>query len=304
MELKKLTPAYKDYIWGGEKLKKNYGKETDMTPLAESWELSFHKDGLTKIDNGKSLAESVTKKEWGTNCDRFESFPLLIKFIDAQDNLSVQVHPSDEYAIKNENSFGKTEMWYIVEASEGAGIYLGFKEDTTTKQYEDAIKNNTLESLLNFYEVKKGEYYFIEAGTIHAICSGCVICEVQQNSNLTYRVYDYNRKDKNGNGRELHIDKALAVTNTNKFILDSKNDAVEGGKNIAKCEYFSVNHYSIKDKLVIKMTEKSFNCVTCISGSGEINGLKISQGDSYFASANNGEYTLSGDMEIIVSLVE
>ena len=138
---------------------------------------------------------------------------MLIKFIDAEQNLSVQVHPSDEYALQHENSFGKTEMWYIVEAEEGAGIYLGFNRTVTKEEYEAAIKENRLTELLNFYEVKAGDCYFIPSGTIHAIGKGCLICEIQQNSNLTYRVYDYGRKDKNGKERELHIDKAPRVTN-------------------------------------------------------------------------------------------
>ena len=198
MEISKLYPEYKDYLWGGEKLKTKYGKQTDKTPCAESWELSFHKDGLTRLSNGKTLAETATETDLGTNCKKFPFFPVLIKFIDAKQDLSVQVHPSDEYALKHENSFGKTEMWYIVEAEKGAGIYLGFNRDVTQEEYETAIKENRLTELLNFYDVKAGECYFIPSGTIHAIGKGCLICEIQQNSNLTYRVYDYGRKDKDG----------------------------------------------------------------------------------------------------------
>ncbi len=212
MEIVKLYPECKDYVWGGTKLKQKYGKITDKTPCAESWELSFHKDGLTKLSNGKTLAESVTEKDLGEKAKSFPFFPSLIKFIDAEQNLSVQVHPSDDYALEHENSFGKTEMWYVVEAEEGAGLYVGFNKDVTKEEFEQAIKENRLTELLNFFEVKAGDCYFIPSGTIHAIAKGCLICEIQQNSNLTYRVYDYGRKDKNGNERELHVDKALKVT--------------------------------------------------------------------------------------------
>ena len=202
MEIVKLYPECKDNIWGGVKLKEKYGKQTDKNPVAESWELSFHKDGPTRLADGKTLQESATAAELGANCEGFPFFPMLVKLIDAKADLSVQVHPSDAYALKNENSFGKTEMWYIVEAEQGAGIYLGFKKDTTQAEYEEAIKNHTLTELLNFFEVKAGDCYFIPSGTIHAIGEGCLICEIQQNSNLTYRVYDYGRKDKNGKERE------------------------------------------------------------------------------------------------------
>ena len=178
MRIEKLIPAYKDYLWGGEKLKKKYGKDTDMTPCAESWELSFHKDGMTALRNGQLLCDTFSATELGDNVGAFKFFPTLIKFIDANDNLSIQVHPSDEFALKNESSYGKTEMWYIVEAEEGAGLYVGFKEDVTKEQYESAIRENKLTDLLNFFKVKAGETYFIPSGTIPAfwrvfIINGC-----------------------------------------------------------------------------------------------------------------------------------
>ena len=181
----KLIPEIKDNIWGGRKLIEKYGKETDSKIAAEAWELSYHKDGTTRLENGKLISEELTREEIGSNCEGFPFFPVLVKLIDAKDDLSVQVHPSDEYALKNENSFGKTEMWYIVEADDGAGIYLGFKNDVTREEYEEAIKNNTLAELLNFIPVKAGDCFFIPSGTIHAIGGGCLICEIQQNSNLT-----------------------------------------------------------------------------------------------------------------------
>lgn len=297
MNIVKLYPECKDYIWGGEKLKTKYGKQTDKTPCAESWELSFHKDGLTRLADGKTLAETVTKSDLGENVQNFPFFPLLIKFIDAKNDLSVQVHPSDEYALKNENSFGKTETWYIVEAEENAGIYLGFNRDVTKEEYGSAIKENRLIELLNFYKVKAGECYFIPSGTIHAIGKGCLICEIQQNSNLTYRVYDYGRKDKNGNERELHIDKALQVTNTQKFTPTTFDDC------LCKSEYFIVQKYDVVSNLELGANEKSFQCVTCVKGSGFIENMEIKQGDSYFIPANYGNYRITGEMEIIVTTV-
>ena len=297
MKIKKLYPEFKDYIWGGEKLKTKYGKQTEKTPCAESWELSFHKDGLTRLADGKTLLETATEEQLGRNVKKFPFFPVLIKLIDAKENLSVQVHPSDEYALKNENSFGKTEMWYIVEAEQGAGIYLGFNRDVTEEEYQKAIKENRLTELLNFYEVKAGQCYFIPSGTIHAIGKGCLICEIQQNSNLTYRVYDYGRKDKNGKARELHIDKALQVTSLRKFEPITFDDC------LGKCEYFTVQKYEINDRKEFVTDEKSFHCVTCVSGSGVINDMGLRQGDSYFIPASFGKYLVKGNVGIIVTKI-
>jgi glucokinase-like ROK family protein len=295
MKIEKLYPECKDYIWGGEKLKTKYGKQTDKSPCAESWELSFHKDGLTRLSNGKTLLETATETDLGTNCKKFPFFPVLIKFIDAKQNLSVQVHPSDEYALKHENSFGKTEMWYIVEAEQGAGIYLGFNRNVTKEEYETAIKEKRLTELLNFYEVKAGECYFIPSGTIHAIGKGCLICEIQQNSNLTYRVYDYGRKDKNGNERELHIEKALQVTK----LIKHKNAPLTGDT-LGVSKYFTVKELCVKNE-VLRADNKTFQCLTCVKGQGEIDGQAMQTGDSFFVHANFGQYTLKGDMEIIMT---
>ena len=293
MKIEKLYPACKDYLWGGNKLKEKYNKSTDKTPCAESWDLSFHKEGLTQVANGKTLAESVMEKDLGEKAKAFAFFPVLNKFIDAKQDLSVQVHPSDEYALKNENSFGKTEMWYIVEAEQGAGMYLGFNRDVTKEEYENAIQEKRLTELLNFYEVKAGECYFIPSGTIHTIGAGCLIYEIQQNSNLTYRVYDYGRKDKNGNERELHIEKALKVTNLNKFKPITFDDC------LGKCEYFTVKKINVNGETSLKTDEKSFACITCVKGQGEIDGQAIQTGDCYFIPANYGVFTLKGDMEVI-----
>ena len=212
MEPLKLKAVYKDYIWGGEKLRTKYGKNTDISPLAESWELSCHKDGLSTIDggvfDGKTLEAYIKENPGclGTLCEGNE-LPILIKLIDAADNLSVQVHPDNEQAKEWENQNGKTEMWYVVWADKGAKMTCGVKMDITKTELENAIVENRVEELLNTVPSKKGDVFFVETGTIHAIGKGNVIAEIQQNSNVTYRLYDYDRRDKNGNPRELHIEK-------------------------------------------------------------------------------------------------
>ncbi len=303
MEIVKLYPECKDNIWGGVKLKEKYGKQTDKDPVAESWELSFHKDGPTLLENGKTLQETVTAADLGANCEGFPFFPMLVKLIDAKADLSVQVHPSDAYALKNENSFGKTEMWYIVEAEQGAGIYLGFKRDVTKAEYEEAIKNNTLTELLNFFEVKAGDCYFIPSGTIHAIAEGCLICEIQQNSNLTYRVYDYGRKDKNGKERELHVDKALKVTELSKYTYSPLNLQTAQGELLGLSRYFTTTFVAVDGEKKLFADKNSFKCVTCVEGEGALDGKKVALGDSWFIPAGYGEVTATGKMRLVMAEV-
>ena len=207
----KLKPFIKSFIWGGDYFQQ-YGKG-DLEVISELWELSLREGFSSTIvsgpDSGKPLVDVMKQEDVGPVSKRFPYFPLLIKLIDAKDNLSVQVHPSDEYALKNENSFGKTEMWHIIDADEGAGLYVGLNDNYTREDIEKKLKDSSILDALNFYKVKPGETYLINAGTIHAIGKGVRLIEIQQNSDLTYRLYDYLRKDKNGNYRELHIEKAL-----------------------------------------------------------------------------------------------
>lgn len=299
MDIVKLYPECKDNIWGGVQLREKYGKQTDKDPVAESWELSFHKDGPTRLADGKTLQESVTAAELGKNCQDFSFFPTLAKFIDAKQDLSVQVHPSDAYALANENSFGKTEMWYVVEAEQGAGLYLGFKRDVTKEEYEQAIADHTLLDLLNFFEVQAGECYFIPSGTIHAIGAGCLICEIQQNSNLTYRVYDYGRKDKNGNERELHVEKALKVTNLQKYTYSPLKLTTAQGELLGLSRYFTTTSVRVHGEKTLTTDEGSFKCLICVEGEGEVDGKQVRLGDSWFVPATYGAFTLRGDMHII-----
>lgn len=301
MKILKLVPECKNYIWGGTKLKDKYGKNSSNDKIAETWELSFHKDGKTKIKTGEALESVLTKEDLGKNCSDFSFFPVLAKFIDAQSNLSVQVHPSDEYALREENSFGKTEMWYIVEAEKGAGIYLGFNRKVTSTEYEDAIKNNTLTDLLNFYEVETGKCYFIPSGTIHAIGAGCLICEIQQNSNLTYRVYDYGRVDASGNPRELHINKAIQVTNLDEFSIRNVDLLRNRERVLALNKYFTVTEICTSSVKKVNIDPGTFKAFICIEGNGKIGTESVRKGETVFVGASNDIIEFEGEMKLIMT---
>ena len=298
----RLTPALKDNIWGGNKLRE-YGKNSKSDRIAESWELSFTSGGEARISDGRTMSEAFSRKEWGTNCDKFPFFPVLTKFIDAKDKLSVQVHPDDEYALKNEGQYGKSEMWYIVDADEGAGIYMGTNEPVSSEDFARSVEDGTVEKYLSFKRVKPGDVFFIPAGTIHAICDGVLIYEIQQNSTLTYRLYDYLRRDKDGNLRELHIDKAMTVSNLSPYeapSLENENDGV-----IGKCEYFTTSKYKLNfTKKRFLVTDKSYLMISCISGEGTIEGEKITKGDTFFVPAGTGEVEISCEGEIQIITVK
>lgn len=311
----KLKAATKDYVWGGIKLKEFYSKEGAGDVIAESWEVSCHPDGPSVIGNGQyegiTLAEVLDANPGyrGKNCEKFPFFPILVKLIDAKSNLSVQVHPDDEYALKNENQFGKTEMWYVVECEKGAGVYCGFKEPVTKEKLRKSLEQGTVLELLNFVEVKKGDCLFIEAGTIHAICGGCVICEIQQNSSLTYRLYDYGRVDKSGKPRELHIDKAVAVTDASKVVMPNAEtrELGDGVTRLASCKYFTTDKVLLNGSHMLKAGEDSFLTVTCVEGEGEYvyNGKRyaFATGDTYFLPAGIGEVEAQGNAELITARV-
>ena len=303
MKAIKIVPVAKDYLWGGIRLREKFGKDFPLDKIAETWELSFHKDGLSTTLDGEPLSEVLTSEMLGEHCEDFPFFPMLIKFIDACDNLSIQVHPSDAYALANENSFGKTEMWYIVDADEGAGIYLGFKNATTKDEFESAIRENRLCDLLNFYPVKKGECYFIPSETVHAIARGCLIAEIQQNSNLTYRVYDYGRVDKNGKGRELHIEKAITVSNLNVFENNSLHIKTNIGEILGVSKYFTVTKIDLDGEKRLSVDAKTFRHLLFVSGEGTLDGEAVKAGDSMLLPAGEYEITLSGRMEILMSEV-
>ena len=303
MKTEKLYPECKDNLWGGTKLIEKYGKQTEKRPCAESWEISFHDNGLTRLADGRTLKEAAEKEDLGTNAAQFDRFPLLVKFIDAAQDLSVQVHPTDYYALRDYQSYGKTEMWYVAEADEGAGIYLGFNRNVTAEECERAIREKTLSDLLRFYPVKKGEHYFVPAGTVHAICAGCVMFEIQQNCDLTYRLYDYGRKDKNGRERELHVKKALETACLQAKDKISFRAAVNGDDRIGVSRYFTLTHAKICGEKVFSTDPASFRAVTCVSGEGSVDGVAMRCGDTFFVPATRGEFTVRGEAEVLISEV-
>ncbi len=311
----KLKPEFKEIIWGGNRLKNEYNKISNLNNIAESWELTVRPDGMNTIDGGEfdslTMEEYINKNGFSVVTNKeMDRFPLLIKFIDAEDNLSIQVHPDDEYGMKTANSLGKTEMWYIIDAKPGAQLVYGLKEGCTVDMLKEAIDNNTVEDMLNYVPVKKGDVFFIPSGLVHAIGAGILLAEIQQNSNITYRVYDYNRKGKDGKPRELHVSDALNVIVNRteseidkiRFFTNVKNDTT-----LASCEYFTVDKYTLDGEIKLNTDEKSFNSVLCLDGDGtlEFNGecFSITKGDSYFVPANLGNYTIKGMLEIIVSKI-
>ena len=300
MELVKLKPAIKDYIWGGNYFQ-SFNKGLDYDKVAECWELSDRPDASSIIasgkDEGKLLYEVMKKEDMGPVMDRFPYFPLLIKLIDAKDNLSVQVHPSDDYALKYENSFGKSEMWHIISADEGSGLYVGLNDDYTKEDIEKALKEGTILSKLNFFKVKPGDTYLINPGTIHAIGKGVRLIEIQQNSNLTYRLYDYNRVDKNGQPRELHIKKALDVINYKKYVVEPQIESY-----LADDKYFTVRRIEIKGELEINANEESFVSFTFLNGEGFVNDIPYEQYDTFFLPYGK-KCIVKGKGTVVISMV-
>lgn len=310
----KLTPAYKNYLWGGQKLRENYNKHSDLEKVAESWELSCHKDGQSTIADGKykgltlsEYIEKAGKSVLGTACEDFKQFPVLVKLIDAAKSLSVQVHPDDAYALKNEGEYGKTEMWYIVDCDEGAELLYGFNRSISKDEFRRRIEDNTLLDVLNSVPVKKGDVFFIEAGTIHAIGKGIVICEVQQSSNSTYRVYDFGRKGADGKPRQLHIEKALDVTVT-KPVTNKQRGKTKtfDGYTVAclgKCDYFTADLLDVKTGAALKTNIRSFQSLTCVEGSVKLNSeggtIDIKTGETVFIPAGAGDYSLSGTAKLL-----
>lgn len=310
----KLEPVFKDYIWGGNRLKNDFNKETDLDIVAESWELCCHKNGTNKICGKSEKLDDLIKNNkeiLGSNCDKFEDFPVLIKLIDAKDNLSIQVHPDNDFAMKYENSVGKTEMWYVVDCEEGAYLYYGFNKEISKEEFEKRIKENTLLEVLNKVPIKKGDVFFITAGTVHAICKGTLIAEIQQNSDITYRVYDYGRIGKDGKPRELHIDKAISVAklkmpDTYSVKVISEDD---GAKNtlLCKCDFFETHKIDVFSEFKVNVDEMSFYSVLCLEGSAHITSdilnLDIHKGDSVFIPAGEGKCIIRGNCEVVLTFV-
>jgi len=296
----KLEPSYKDYLWGGSRLREQFNKQCEYDIIAESWELSAHPDGQSIVASGKydgmlfgEFLKKIGNESLGWKFQSFRSFPILIKLIDARDDLSIQVHPGDEYALEYEDEYGKSEMWYVIDCTDDSYIYCGFKQDVTIEEVKAHIADDTLLELLNKIKVEKGKSYFIPAGTIHAIGKGNLICEVQQNSNSTYRVHDYNRRDKYGNLRRLDIEKALDVMDLHKY----------EGTDVSECKYFECRMLTCDGSVDIDVTEESFVALMVLDGNGVISYeesvLEFNKGDCIFIPKRNARMHLSGQASLM-----
>lgn len=301
----KILPSFKDYIWGGNRLESEFGFKSGFDKTAEAWILSSHADGDNIIENGefkgKTLRELLMEHPDFIKKGYKGDLPVLIKFIDAKDNLSIQVHPGEEYALKNENDHGKTEAWYILDAEENAELILGFKNAISKEQLREAVENDTILDSVNRVKVKKGEIYFIPSGTLHAIGKGILICEIQQNSNVTYRLYDYGRLQ-NGKKRPLHIEKAIDVLDFRPYENKSSADETSDIINLVTCDIFIFNKINVKDMIIRKADSDSFISLVCAEGEGTLTvnneTYNIKKGDSYFIPAGTGEYKISGKITV------
>ena len=316
-----LKPVGKDYLWGGDRLNYDFGKNIPMFPLSETWECSTHPDGpstvVSGVFSGLSLPEvlKLHPEFMGTHPENKTELPILIKFIDAKKDLSVQVHPNDDYAREHENGqLGKTEMWYVLDASPDAKLVYGLHHKTTPEQMRQAISTGTLEKYLQKVPIKKDDVFYIEAGTIHAIGAGALIAEIQENSNLTYRLYDYDRRDKNGSKRPLHVEKALAVAN-----LDSSKSPKQpmrvlkyqpgwASELLCRCKYFQVEHIILntennQNMVQMQTGSTSFNVLLCVGGCGVIfcgdGALPFFKGDCIFVPADSAEMHIHGKASLL-----
>lgn len=308
-----MEPVYKDYIWGGNNLKEKLKKNTPYEKTAESWEISSNNNGDCKILNkefdGKKLSDlfnncKLKEEIFGTSCEDMKEFPLLIKFIDAKDNLSIQVHPDDNYANNVlKEPYGKNEMWYIMECEENSKIIGGITESLTKKELKSVVENNKIKDYLNYLNVKKGDSIYIPAGTIHAILKNNLICEIQQNSNITYRVYDWDRVDKNGIGRELHKNEAIDTIKTDIIPKIIHQDTNNNLQTIADNQYFKVDKINCTEKFSDKTISKSFYAINVVAGSGKIKTtceeILIKKGDSFLIPASLGKYEVFGTIEFL-----
>lgn len=312
-----LKGETKNYIWGGTKLKKLFGKASVSENIAESWELSCNEAGISTVisgsDRGLSLTEYIEKygaeNVLGRECMRTESVPL-IKLIDAKEPLSVQVHPDDDYARKKGYKCGKSEMWYIIDAEEGAELILGMNECMTAEKFRQHIENGTVESVLRHVPVKKGDVFFIPAGTLHAIGKGILIAEVQQNSDITYRVYDYDRKDAQGKPRELHIEDAIAAARlvpaelSFPFCNMDRIDFPWGSKKtLCACGYFVTALEKVCRKVTRAGNDSVYRHFLILEGEGTLTAEGISysikKGDSILLPPMNGNYCIDGELEYL-----
>ncbi|MDP5229336.1 MAG: class I mannose-6-phosphate isomerase [Cellulophaga sp.] len=299
----KFNPILKDRLWGGTKLGDIFGKPITSDIVGESWEISTVEGDVSVVANGvlaqASLQELIDENSEAllgkSVVERFgTAFPILIKFIDAKQDLSIQLHPNDELAKKRHNSFGKTEMWYIMDADKDANLIVGFNKTVTKEEYQKSIENNTLETLMNYEKVKEGDTFFINTGKIHAIGAGVVLAEIQQTSDVTYRVFDFNRKDKAGNLRELHTDLALDAMDFEKkddfkvVYSDQKNTV----NRMVASPYFKTNYLHLTENKEINVAQRdSFTIYMCVGGkatiANEYGEASLNKGETVLVSANS-----------------
>jgi len=322
VEIMKLKPVGKDYLWGGTRLREEYGKKIDLTPLAETWECSVHPDGPSVVVNGefkgKTLADVLKDhpeylgSKVSNGCEDTEAeLPVLIKFIDAKRDLSVQVHPSDEYARIYEHQNGKTEMWYVLDAEEGSSLIYGFQHKVTEEILRKAVATGTLDKHLQKVEVHKGDVFFVPSGTVHGIGAGILIAEIQESSNVTYRVYDYERVDKDGKKRELHFDKAVQVMN-----MDIAPDVSQKPRKVhyypgcsrellCRCKYFEAERIRVSLGMELPFLDTSFQVLLCLNGEGRITTdnmrrpLLFQKGETMFLPAGIGSCGILGEAELL-----
>jgi len=308
-----MKPVYKDYIWGGNKIKDEFGKDSPFEKTAESWEISANKNGDCEIINseykGKTLSElfsdnNIKEKIFGTKCKKCTEFPLLIKFIDAKDNLSIQVHPDDDYAQNKLNQpYGKNEMWYIMDCEEGAQLVGGMTEKLSKEELKDVVENNKIKDYLNYVDVKKGDSIYIAAGTLHAILKNNLICEIQQNSDVTYRVYDWDRIGKDGKPRELHKQQAIETIKSEIIPDVIHSDDNKEVQTIAENKYFKVDKINCNEIFEDETIKTSFYTINVVAGEGKIKTeteeITIKKGDSFLIPANLGKYEIEGKIELL-----
>ena len=314
-----LEPAAKDYLWGGSRLNDDFGKGIELAPLAETWECSTHPDGESRV-NGEPLSSVLARHpDWlGTHPLRVTGgraeLPILIKLIDARQNLSVQVHPDDAYALLHEGSLGKSEMWYVLDARPDARLVYGFGRDVTEQQVRRAAENGSLELLLNHVPVEKDDLFYIEAGTVHALGAGCLVAEIQESSNITYRLYDYDRVDRDGRKRPLHLDKALEVARLASSKTPRQPMRVlryRGGfasELLTRCQYFQVERVLLNTEIHRQLVPfqtgaNSFHALLCYGGCGSISGdgfmLNFFKGDCVFIPAESIPLRLHGKAQLL-----